>query len=89
MWFWFSLIALVCWSGSDLFSKIGCQDADDKYSASSSINSWVWWSPLIYTIDAVMGCVFAFWLFCVAGNYIAGLKADDKLKVPTEGEEVS
>ena len=32
MWFWFSLIALVCWSGSDLFSKIGCQDADDKYS---------------------------------------------------------
>ena len=35
------------------------------------------------------GCVFAFWLFCVAGNYIAGLKADDKLKVPTEGEEVS
>ncbi len=64
-------------------------DADDKYSASSSINSWVWWRPLIYTIDVVMGCVFAFWLFCVAGNYIAGLKADDKLKVPTEGEEVS
>ena len=32
MWFWFSLIALICWSGSDLFSKIGCQDADDKYS---------------------------------------------------------
>ena len=31
MWFWFSLIALICWSGSDLFSKIGCQDADDKY----------------------------------------------------------
>ena len=30
MWFWFSLIALLCWSGSDLFSKIGCQDADDK-----------------------------------------------------------
>ena len=32
MWFWFALIALLCWSGSDLFSKIGCQDADDKYS---------------------------------------------------------
>lgn len=32
MWFWFSLIALLCWSGSDLFSKIGCQDASDKYS---------------------------------------------------------
>ena len=32
MWFWFAVIALLCWSGSDLFSKIGCQDAKDKYS---------------------------------------------------------
>ncbi len=32
MWFWFAIIALLCWSGSDLFSKIGCQDADDPYS---------------------------------------------------------
>ena len=32
MWFTFALIALLCWSGSDLFSKIGCQDAGDKYS---------------------------------------------------------
>lgn len=32
MWFWFAIIALLCWSGSDLFSKIGCQDARDKYS---------------------------------------------------------
>ena len=32
MWFWLSLITLLCWSGSDLFSKIGCRDAKDKYS---------------------------------------------------------
>ncbi len=32
MWFTFSVIALLCWSGSDLFSKIGCQDEKDKYS---------------------------------------------------------
>ena len=31
-WFWLSLIALLCWSGSDLFSKLGCQDREDKYS---------------------------------------------------------
>lgn len=31
-WFWFSIIALLCWSGSDFFSKIGCRDAEDKYS---------------------------------------------------------
>lgn len=31
-WFWLSLIALLCWSGSDLFSKLGCADSRDKYS---------------------------------------------------------
>ena len=29
-WFWLSLVALLCWSGSDLFSKIGCRDQHDK-----------------------------------------------------------
>lgn len=32
MWFWFAIIALLCWSGSDFFSKIGCRNASDKYS---------------------------------------------------------
>ncbi len=32
MWFLFSLIALLCWSGSDFFSKLGCRDGSDKYS---------------------------------------------------------
>lgn len=32
MWFWLSIIALICWSGSDLFSKIGCADARDRNS---------------------------------------------------------
>lgn len=31
-WFWFSIITLLCWSGSDFFSKIGCRDAEDTYS---------------------------------------------------------
>lgn len=31
-WFWFAIIALLCWSGSDFFSKLGCRDASDKYS---------------------------------------------------------
>lgn len=30
MWFWLAIIALLCWSGSDLFSKIGCRDQNDK-----------------------------------------------------------
>ena len=32
MWLWLSLTALLCWSGSDLFSKIGCRDGSDRYS---------------------------------------------------------
>lgn len=32
MWFWLAIIALLCWSGSDLFSKIGCRDGGDKYA---------------------------------------------------------
>lgn len=32
MWFWLSLIALLFWSGSDLFSKLGCQAEDDRLS---------------------------------------------------------
>ncbi len=31
-WFWFAIITLLCWSGSDFFSKIGCRDPKDKYS---------------------------------------------------------
>ncbi len=31
-WFWFAIITLLCWSGSDFFSKIGCRDAEDKFS---------------------------------------------------------
>ncbi len=31
-WFWFSLAALLCWSGSDFFSKLGCRDSSDSYS---------------------------------------------------------
>ncbi len=32
MWFWLSIAALICWSGSDLISKIGCSDPSDKRS---------------------------------------------------------
>ncbi len=45
MWFWFALIALLCWSGSDLFSKLGCQDSRDKYSH----------LKMVMAVGAVMG----------------------------------
>ena len=56
MWFWFALIALVCWSGSDLFSKIGCRDAKDKYSH----------LKMVTAVGVVMGIHAAYEIF-VAG----------------------
>lgn len=45
MWFIFSVIALLCWSSSDLFSKIGCRDSEDKYSH----------LKMVMAVGAVMG----------------------------------
>ncbi len=36
-WFWFAIITLLCWSGSDFFSKLGCRDASDKYSQNKMV----------------------------------------------------
>ena len=53
MWFWFSLIALICWSGSDLFSKIGCQGEDDKRSH----------LKMVIAVGTVMGLHAAYEIF--------------------------
>ena len=53
MWFWFSLIALLCWSGSDLFSKIGCRDSRDKYSH----------LKMVMAVGVVMGLHAAYEIF--------------------------
>ena len=60
MWFWFSLIALLCWSGSDLFSKIGCRDAEDKYAH----------LKMVIAVGVVMGLHAAFEIF-VSGTEIS------------------
>ena len=52
-WFWFSIIALLCWSGSDFFSKIGCRDASDKYSQ----------YKMVTAVGAVMGIHAAIEIF--------------------------
>ncbi len=52
-WFWLALIALICWSGSDLFSKIGCADEKDKYSH----------LKMVIAVGTVMGIHAAFEIF--------------------------
>lgn len=59
MWFWLSLIALLCWSGSDLFSKIGCRDARDPYSH----------LKMVIAVGTVMGLHAAYEIF-VSGAVI-------------------
>ena len=60
MWFWLSLIALLCWSGSDLFSKIGCRDEDDRLSH----------LKMFMAVGVVMGLHAAFEIF-VGGTEIS------------------
>ena len=60
MWFWLSLIALLCWSGSDLFSKIGCQDPRDRYSH----------LKMVMAVGVVMGLHAAYEVF-VGGTEIS------------------
>ncbi len=61
MWFWFAVAALLCWSGSDLFSKIGCQDAEDKHSH----------LKMVMAVGIVMGLHAAYEVF-VGGVEING-----------------
>ena len=60
MWLWLSLTALLCWSGSDLFSKIGCRDGSDKYSH----------LKMVIAVGVVMGLHAAFEIF-VGGTEIS------------------
>lgn len=53
MWFAFAVIALLCWSGSDLFSKIGCQSETDKYSH----------LKMVMAVGTVMGLHAAYEIF--------------------------
>ena len=52
-WFWFSIIALLCWSGSDFFSKSGCRDGKDKYSQ----------FKMVTAVGVVMGIHAAYEIF--------------------------
>ncbi len=61
MWFWFAIIALLCWSGSDLFSKLGCQDASDKYGP----------LKMVTAVGVVMGLHAAYEIF-IGGVEING-----------------
>lgn len=52
-WFWLSVLALICWSGSDFFSKLGCVDRNDKVSH----------LKMVVAVGVVMGLHAAYEIF--------------------------
>ena len=60
MWFVLALIALLCWSGSDLFSKIGCREPDDKLAH----------LKMVMAVGLVMGLHAAYEIF-IGGTEIS------------------
>lgn len=52
-WFWFALITLLFWSGSDLFSKLGCCGEKDKTAH----------LKMVVAVGVVMGLHAAFMIF--------------------------
>ena len=52
MWFALSLVALLCWSGSDLFSKIGSKPSD-------KLSHW----KMVMAVGLVMGLHAAYEVF--------------------------
>lgn len=59
MWFRLSIITLLCWSGSDLFSKIGCR-GQDKYAH----------LKMVMAVGVVMGIHAAYEIF-IGGTEIS------------------
>lgn len=55
MWLVYALLALLAWSGSDLFSKIGCTDKSDKMSP----------LKMVTAVGLVMGLHAAYEIFIV------------------------
>jgi drug/metabolite transporter (DMT)-like permease len=60
MWFTLAIITLLCWSGSDLFSKLGCRDSRDGYSH----------LKMVMAVGAVMG-LHAAWEIFIGGVEIS------------------
>ena len=63
MWFLFSVITLLCWSGSDLFSKLGCRGSDDAHSH----------LRMVIAVGAVMGLHAAWELLVQDVPFSAGI----------------
>ncbi len=67
---------LYTWLRTDYNERIYLETADDDntYISSVSINSWEWWKPFIWSLDAIFACVVGFWLLCATTNFVSKIK---------------
>ena len=66
-------------------------DSDNEtFISSNSITSWIWWKPMLYTIDAVVGIGCALWvillLISVGMHTPPKKKAENAVAVERDGE---
>ena len=76
------------WLRSDYNEKAYAANPDegDTYRSTIGIDGWRWWVPFIYTLDAVMACVLAFWLYCVISGFVSTLINNKKARNSDGGE---
>ncbi len=67
---------LYTWLRTDYNERIYLETADDNntYFSSVSINSWEWWKPFLWSLDAVFACVVVFWLLCATVDFVNKVK---------------
>ncbi len=66
LWFWLSILALLCWSGSDLFSKMGTREQDKN-------SHW----RVVFAVGLIMGVHF--FITLIGGAIIDGTVGVDNV----------
>ena len=67
---------LYTWLRTDYNERIYLETGgdDNTYFSSVTINSWEWWKPFLWSLDAVFACVVVFWLLCATVDFVNKVK---------------
>ena len=65
------------WLRADYYERNYTPSEDETYISSTSINSWVWWKPLITSIDIAVTSVLVLWAGFVVLDTFIKLKDDE------------
>ena len=65
------------WLRADYYERNYTPSEDETYISSTSINSWVWWKPLVTSIDIAVTSVLVLWAGFVVLDTFIKLKDDE------------